>query len=160
MREFTLLGFVEHLAVIGAEVVEAEHHALEHAAKLVEAEAKASVGTYQAQAGPFAAWEDLAESTQEERGRLGYPEDEPELRTGEMRDSIEHTVLAHAKEAEVGSDSQILEWQELGTTKMPPRSILGGAAARKADEVADVIGGRVYAALVGGQVFQRRLPII
>ena len=157
MREFSLLGFVEHIGRIGAEMVVVEHDALERAAVIVDREAKRSVGHYQAQAGPFAAWEDLAESTQQDRAAHGYPDNEPELRTGEMRDSIEHVV--HGREADIGSNSEILEWQELGTAKMPPRSILGGAAVRKAPAVAHEIGESVVMALVGEDVHNRRLGI-
>jgi hypothetical protein len=159
MRDFSLLGFIEHLAVIGAEVVHAEHHALQRGAEIIEKEAKASVGTYQPQSGPFAEWDELAQSTQDERAKLGFPENEPELRTGEMAASIEHTIIEDGREAEIGSDSQVLEWQELGTARMPPRSILGGAAARKADDVANVIGSEVVTALVGSQVHLGRLAI-
>ena len=63
------------------------------------------------------------------------PADEPELRNGRMRDTIEHTVHSGGREAEVGSDDEILFFQELGTENMPPRSILGGAAARVAEDV-------------------------
>jgi HK97 gp10 family phage protein len=153
VKEFTLLGFIEHAALMAVEVIAAEHHALEKAAKIVEAEAKASVGTYQGQSGPFAAWDPLAEATKADRVAKSFPEDEPELRTGEMRDSIEHTVKNH--EAEIGSNSEILEWQELGTAKMPPRSILGGAAARKEHQVVEVLGSEVVAVLAGTSVLQR-----
>ncbi len=159
IRDFTILGFVEHLAVLGAEIAHAEVEGLDRAAELIETEAKAAFGIYQDQAGPFAAWDELAEATKADRVRQGYPEDEPELRSGATRDSIERTVVAHAKEAEIGSDSEILEWQELGTKHMPPRSILGGAAVRCADRVATILGDRYYGALVGQQVFQSRLRI-
>ncbi len=150
MKEFSLLGFIEHAALMAVEVVAAEHHALEHAAELVEAEAKASVGHYQAQSGPFAAWAELADATKDDRVAQGFPANEPELRTGELRDSIEHTVTGH--EAEIGSDSEVMEYHELGTAKMPPRSILGGAAARKADQVAEIFGAEVVGVLASGQL--------
>jgi HK97 gp10 family phage protein len=150
MADFTLAGFVEHLAVLAVELVHAEHTALEEAALLIENEAKAAIGEYQQAAGPFDAWAELADSTKADRLEQGYPENEPELRTGELRDSIEHTV--HGREADIGSDSEILEYQELGTSKMPARSILGGAAVRKEAEVVELIGEGVNAALIGGSV--------
>ncbi len=155
--ELTLLGFVAELAHLGAEIVHHQGEALEEALVLVEREAKASLGHYQEAAGPFAAWEELAPSTQAERARLGFPENEPEHRTGEMGDSIGHTILPGGREGEVGSDSEVLEWQELGTVNMPPRSILGGAAVRKEHEIVELVGGRVRTALIGAQVFQGRL---
>lgn len=158
--EFTIPGFVQHLAVIAVEVVHAEREAIDKALEIVQTEARDSLGTYQPQSGPFAAWAPLAEATKEDRVRQGFPEDEPEKRTGALGESIERTVFPSGREGETGSDSPVMEWQELGTSKMPPRSIMGGAAARKADEVAEVIGGRVYAALVGSSVAGRLIRII
>ncbi|MCQ8279863.1 hypothetical protein NFI95_15570 [Acetobacteraceae bacterium KSS8] len=147
MNEFSLAGFAAHLAEI---TVEAEHetrYGLEEAARIVEAEAKAEIGTYQGQAGPFDPWAELADATKADRVRQGFTENDPLLRTGEMRDSIEHTV--QGKTAYVGTDNQIAVYQELGTERIPPRSFLGGAAFRKAPEVAEIIGGRFIAALTG-----------
>lgn len=148
MSEFTLAGFIEHLAVMQAEIVIEEDHALRHAAEIVQEEAKKSVGEYQPQSGPFAAWAPLAETTKEDRVRQGFPGDEPELRTGELRDSIETAILVRGREAEIGSNSDVMVYQELGTSKMPPRSILGGAAARVEQEVVQVLGDGAIAALL------------
>lgn len=148
MREFSILGFVEHLAVIGAEIVVAEHEALVKSAEIIETEAKRSLGEYQEESGPIAAWAELADATKADRVQQGYPENDPELRSGALRDSIEKTIGSN--EADIGSDSPIMEYQELGTAKMPPRSIMGGAAARRADEVAQVIGDEFVAVLIGG----------
>lgn len=148
MNEFSILGFIEHTARLSYEITKAEVEALREAGKIVQTEAKDSVGEYQNESGPFAAWEPLALSTMEDRQRQGYPINEPELRTGELRDSIEITVLPWAKEVEIGSDSDVMVYQELGTDKMPPRSILGGAAARKETEVVAKIGERAVLALL------------
>ncbi len=158
-RELSLLGFVGHLGVMQAHMIHAQVEGLERALEIIETDAKASLGHYQEQAGPFAAWEELAPSTQAERARLGYAENEPEHRTGRMGDTIEHTVINPGRDGEVGSNDQILEWQELGTANMPPRSIIGGAAVRKEQEACEAIEGRVISALVGEEVFQKRLPI-
>lgn len=158
-EEFSILGFVAHLGVMGASMVAHEVHGLERAVKIVEDEAKSSLGTYQGQSGPFAGWDELATSTKEDRAAQGYPDNEPELRSGEMGASIEHTIITPGREAEVGSNSEILEWQELGTSKMPPRSIIGGAAARKEHAVAEALGNSVIAALIGEEVHQGQLPI-
>jgi hypothetical protein len=158
MREFSLGGFIEHLGVMAAEVVIAEHEGLERAAQIIDAEAKNSIGHYQDEAPPFAAWADLAESTKADRVSKGFSEDEPELRTGELRDSIQHKVVG--REAEIGSDSPIMEYQELGTVRIPPRSILGGAAVRKGEEAAEAVGEDVVAVLIGERIIGGRLPII
>lgn len=157
-REFSLLGFIQHLSVMAAEVVVAEHEGLERAARIIEAEAEAEIGHYQEQAGEFEAWQELAESTKDERVKLGFTENDPLLRDGsKIKDTIEYTV--GDKEAEVGTNSQEAEWAELGTSKMPPRSFLGGAAVRKGPEAARAIGMDVVTALVGEEVFEGRLPI-
>jgi HK97 gp10 family phage protein len=150
---------------------EVEKHALENAAVVIEKCAKKKIGEYQDQAGPFAAWAELADSTLhggfDELGRrfpgkieLGYAtEDEhnPLLRTGEMRDSIQHTVSGN--EAQVGSNSDIAVYQELGTEKIPPRSFLGGAAAEKLDEVLTIVGEHAVAALIGKGVHGGKMLI-
>ena len=162
MSDFSLLGFAAKLTELTVVVHEESKHALERAAVIVEKEAKASVGTYQDEAGPFAAWAELADSTKADRLRQGFSENDPELRTGEMRDSIEHTVImdGFSGEAHVGSDDEILEYQELGTSKMPPRSILGGALFREADAVVEIIGSSVYGALIGKEVHEGEIAVI
>lgn len=158
MREFTLAGFAGHLTMLAAEMAIHEHEGLEKAAVIIENEAKASLGHYQDQAGPFAAWAELAEATKTDRASQGFPDNEPELRTGAMGLTIEHTVVG--SEAYIGSDDQILEYQELGTAKMPPRSILGGAAVRKTNEVLVTLGTEVVGALVGAEVVAGGLKVI
>ena len=158
MSEFHSLG---HLAAHFAEIVlkqhEMEHHALEKVGKIVEKRAKEKIGEYQQEAGPFVAWAELAESTKADRAKKGFPEDEPLLRTGAMRDSIEHTV--HDSEVQIGSNSDIAVYQELGTKNIPPRSFLGGAVVDEIDKITDTIGKAAYAALIGEGVFNRRLQI-
>ena len=143
-------AFVAHLGGLAVRIEEAERDGLEMAARIVEGEAKGSVGTYQEASGPFAAWQQLTESTQADRVAHGFPADEPEKRTGAMADSIEHVVIG--REAHVGSDDEVLLFQELGTSKMPARSILGGAAVRKGEEAAHEVGRDVVAAIAGQTV--------
>jgi len=157
MTTMTLTGFITHLAAAQALVARASHSSLEQAARVVEREAKAKIGKYQTQAGPFAGWAELAQSTKDDRVRQGFPENEPGLRTGQMRDSIGHAVGRN--EAVVGSNDDKLVWFELGTSKQPPRSVLGIAAAHKGPEVARILGGGVVKSLVGQGVFGGKLPI-
>jgi phage gpG-like protein len=146
------------MAEIAIEVEEATHKALERAATVVEKEAQASIGTYQAAAGPFAAWAQLADSTRADKEKLGYsPPDNPLLREGDLRDSIGHVVSGH--EAAVGSNSDVAVYQELGTRHMPPRSFLAGSAVRKEGDVVEILGEGAVAALVGAEVASRYLPI-
>ena len=93
MREFSILGFAEFLGTLSVGMHEANHHALEGAAVILEDEAKRVIGTYEY------GWPPLAEATKADRLKQGYSEDEPGLRSGEMRDSIQHEV--HHDEAHV-----------------------------------------------------------
>ena len=141
MKSFNSFGaFAQHLAALGSVAAfdAVNHHLLEESAQMIEKRAKDKIGEYQAAAGQFAAWAPLTQSTKEDRVRQGFPDDEPLLRTGGMRDSIEHK--SDSQEAHIGSDSDIAKYQELGTSKIPPRSFLGGAAFEKASEVVDLIG--------------------
>jgi hypothetical protein len=87
--------------------------------------AKESIGTYKYK------WPELSESVIARHG------DTPLLDTGELRDSIGAVVQMYSREsgrAVVGSDSEKAVWQELGTSKIPPRSfLLESALLKKAD---------------------------
>lgn len=159
MKNFDSLGAlaVEIGSRIAAEAA-AEHRALERATVLVQRTAIGRLGEYQGPAGPFAGWAPLAASTVTEKERLGFAApDNPELRTGRMGGTIERQV--EWPEGHVGSNDQVLEWQELGTSRMPPRSIIGGAAAEKAEEIAAIVGEEVFLSLVGDEVVGGRLSI-
>lgn len=157
MRDFTPEAFA---AFLGEAALAAEHrtrNALEEAARIVEREAKAEIGHYQDQAGPFVPWAELADGTKDDRARQGYPENEPGLRSEAMRNSINRRV--EGSEAHIGSDDQNLVYFELGTDKQPPRSVLAGSLIRKTDEVVEVLGRRFVASLTGDGVANGALPL-
>ncbi|WP_337022548.1 MULTISPECIES: hypothetical protein [unclassified Pantoea] len=106
--------------------------------KEIEETAKEEIGVYQPAYGPFEAWAPLAASTRADRVRQGYTEDNPLLRSGELRDSIESEVIGLA--AIVGTKSQIGFWQEVGTENIPPRPFIGPAYVRKIDPLMESIG--------------------
>lgn len=157
MTDMTLSGFMAHLAGAVMEASHGHHAAMERACRAVETEAKAEIGTYQGSAGPFAGWAELADSTKNDRVRQGYSENDPGLRSGEMRDSIKHEVGPH--EGVVGSNDENLVYFELGTAKQPPRAVLGGAAYRKAETVAKILGAGAVQSLMGPGVFGGKFPI-
>ena len=163
MRDFASMDeFLVFLATRIGAVEDAQRHGLDVAARIVKAEAKAEIGIYQAAVWPFEAWRELAPRTKEERHEQGFPENEPLLRDGILRDSIEHSGDSHR--AHVGVPDKMVQhsyrkapdnigdiavWQEFGTDRIPPRSFLGGAAARKADEAVTTIAREVVYALAG-----------
>ncbi len=121
---------------------------LEEIGSGIEAEAKEEIGHYQrSDVGPFAAWAELAPSTKKDRVRGGFPENEPLLRTGELRDSIGHKVTGDG--VAVGSDSEIAVYQEMGTETIPPRPFLRVAAWRMRREIGKIYGRAFAKALKG-----------
>ncbi len=140
-KELSILEFVALTATLGLEVEHAAHEALEGCGDMVEKEAKRVIGTYDY------GWPQLADSTKKDRVDHGYPANEPLLRSGHMRDSIEHKV--EHDEVQIGSNEQVAVWQELGTPTIPPRSFLEGALKKKTPEVLDKIGRTVVGKLSG-----------
>ncbi|WP_336702770.1 hypothetical protein [Pantoea dispersa] len=109
--------------------------------KEIEETAKEEIGIYQPAYGPFDAWAPLAESTKADRVRHGYSEDEPLLRSGELRDSIQSEVMGLA--AIVGTKSEIGLWQEVGTAHMPARPFIGPAYVRMIDPLMESIDAAI-----------------
>lgn len=148
MRELTLDGFAELLSRLAVAEPVALHAGLERVAEHIEHEAKAEIGHYQrSNMGPMTPWTELADSTKADRVSQGYPENEPLLRDGDLRDSISHEV--GALEAVIGSDSDIAVYQELGTEHIPPRPFLGTAAHRSRKQVAGLTGAAAVAGILG-----------
>jgi len=144
--EWSILEGIAFLAELGLEIEAEVHHALKTGGEMICEEAKAEIGNYQEAAGPTEAWSPLAESTMADREQRGYPADEPLLRDGSLRESITYVIGDH--EVTIGSDSEVAVYQELGTSKIPPRSFLVGAAYRKENEVVDKIGEGVALRIV------------
>jgi hypothetical protein len=149
MKEFTSIGqMIAHLVAMDAAVVLNLHHGLEKCAAAIEGTAKAEFGVYQGEVGAFAAWAPLAEATQAERVNLGYTPDDPLLREGDLRDSISREV--GGLEAVVGSDSDIMVYQELGTDRIQPRAVLGPAAIRNKALITRTLGHAVAEGILYG----------
>jgi phage gpG-like protein len=135
MNFSSLAAFAAFTTGLIVEVDKAKHDALEKAAKIIEVEAKSVLGT------DGYGWPALSPETKKTQpGML--------LETGEMRDSIGHTVTAN--EAHVGSDNDKAVWHELGTVKIPARSFLMGAAIHKRDEVVREIGEHIGKVITKG----------
>jgi hypothetical protein len=136
-----------HLVQQEARLSLAMPHGLKKAAIAVETTAREAFGVYQPSVGSFRAWAPLAESTREDRIRQGYPADEPLLRSGALRDSIRHEVSG--LEAVVGSESDVMSYQELGTHCIPPRAVLGSAAVRNQHAIQQLMGQAVVSGIAG-----------
>jgi hypothetical protein len=144
--------FAAHLMAAEADLKVGMEVACVRACKMVAREAKDVIGTYRY------GWPQLAESTQEERVRLGYSANDPLLRDGTLRDSIgvdaPHWEDPHKVDGYVGSPLKVALWQEVGTSNIPPRSFLAGAARRSEDKIHDMAGRVVQRTLLGGPNFR------
>lgn len=137
------LALAARVPLIAAEL----HEGLNVIAAHIEKTAKAEFGTYQPTKGPFGAWPELAEATKDDRVRQGFPEDEPLLRTGDLRDSISRHV--EGLEAAVGSTDETMVFHEFGTSKMPARPVLGPAAFSSKGVIEKLVGAAAVSGLIG-----------
>lgn len=154
--EFSSLGSLAlHLMAAQAAEVAALERGLEKCARRIEQTARDEIGHYQSAAGPFPHWDDLADSTEQDKSTHGYPVSAPLLRSGEMRDSITHTV--HGLEAVIGSTDKKLAYHEFGTSRIPPRPVMGPAAFRNKEFIQRTIGRAAVQGLVGGSAIHPSL---
>jgi phage gpG-like protein len=115
-----------------------EHRCLDEGSKILQDEAKRVLGTYDY------GWPRLKPQTIKHKGTG----DSPLLETGDLRDSIERDVQHGV--AYVGSNNDKALWHELGTSRIPPRPFLAGAAAAKHGEIGEWIGKHFHAVLIKG----------
>lgn len=134
MKSFTLDGFAKELGNIKSRVPAMMFIAAESIGGAVELTAKAEIGEYQrSDMGGFEPWAELKDATKKDRIKKGFTENDPGLRTGQMRDSIEHEV--NGMNVAIGSNDDKLLWFEHGTVKQAPRSVIGLAAHRAEHEI-------------------------
>lgn len=135
-------AFAKFLQNKAAGLPTVQTRALSKAAAIVQSDAKARIGHYQAEAGPFPAWDPLTDATIADKQRQGYGVPDPLLRTGQMRESIDVSVSPDG--FVVGSRDPIALYQELGTHgpnpapdgyHVPPRPFLGPALYENQEQV-------------------------
>lgn len=149
----SLAEMAEELIRTEAREILALEGGLERIAQLIEKTAKAEFGVYQGAVGPFPAWAELADSTKADRVAGGFTENDPLLRDGKLlRDSIEHETSLAELETVIGSKEPVMLYQEVGTSRMPPRPVLGPAALRHIKAIQTLIAGAVLAGFVGKEM--------
>ncbi|MCG5072284.1 hypothetical protein [Paraburkholderia tagetis] len=130
--------------------------AMETGALLVATEARAEFGHYQREdMGPLEPWAELKDETKQQHIQAivdGEAAEDagpntPLLVKGGLRDSIEHEF--GPREFVVGSESEIMVWQEQGTPTIPPRPVLSTAMYRNTDNVVNLVGQAVEDTLAG-----------
>ncbi|MEJ7685622.1 MAG: hypothetical protein WKG52_00730 [Variovorax sp.] len=132
------------LAIAGEAVTS---HITEEGVKAIQADAKSRFGTYQDGEGGFPAWANLAPSTVDDRLRKGFTPDDPLLRTGGLRESV--VAVAVGNEGVVASPDPVMLYQEQGTSKIPPRPVLGPAGFNSKKTVAP-LAARTLVAWISG----------
>ena len=141
-------------------VIAANLIGVQDGAQLLLKTAQDEVGTYQDEnTGPFPPWAELAEATKDDRVRQGYTENDPGLRSGDMRESygVRTELAGPLATASIGSDDPKALWFENGTVRsadakafyQPPRSVLGVAAFREGETVAAAVALVVHRILQG-----------
>lgn len=160
MMEFdSMEGLAVHFMRAAAAELIAIGDGLKRCAGKVEKDAKAEIGHYQSAVGPFQDWAELADSTEQDKAMHGYPVDAPLLRTGEMRDAITHDV--DMLEAIIGTMDEgagkILKYHEVGTSKMPPRPVLGPALFKNKEFIQKTMGESTLSGMMGGMTIHPAL---
>ena len=99
----------------------------------VAADARNRMGVYQGNVGPFAYWDPLTERTMTERVELGFTPNDPLLRSGELRDSIDFSVSGPS--VSVGSPLEKAADMENGVPNrnVPARPFIGPAMYNQSD---------------------------
>jgi phage gpG-like protein len=133
---FTLVGFAAHLGAIERDLDTVGPAIVARACEMVCAEAKRVIG----EGYPY--WPALSPETLARKMM-----NTPLLETGELRASIEWQ--AHGLEGQVGSNNDKAIWHELGTSKIPPRSFLMGAALRMEPKIYKMAERAVVAVMLG-----------
>jgi hypothetical protein len=96
-------------------------------------------------------WPPLAESTLRDKEAKGFPVPSPLLRTGEMRDSIRRELDPIALEVIVGSSDPRALWQEMGTSRIPPRPFLALGMQHALPFAVETFGNIMVKTIIGAK---------
>jgi len=152
MREFKSFGaFAVFLGRLSVDSTALTGEVAEEIGKVVEARAKGEIGHYQPGGGGFEPWAPLTQATELRKVAMDYPINSPLLGSGEMRDSISHTVVRRMLGATVvvGSTDEKMIYHEVGTSKMPPRPVIGPAMFHAKEDIEKIARDALLALLIG-----------
>jgi phage gpG-like protein len=132
----SILEFVAKTKAMEHDMKKVEHAIIARACEMVCAEAKRVIGE------GYPEWPALQPETLARKMGAG-----PLLETGELRASIEWN--AEGNEGFVGSNNEKAVWHELGTSRIPPRPFLMGAAIRMEPLIHAMAAKAVVAVIAG-----------
>jgi len=159
LSNHSLLSLAATFGTMAAHVHHIEEEMLEYACEMIADESRRVIGTY------TFPWPQLAASTQTQRIQLGFPANEPLLRTGHLRDSIEwvvdmggsfrasnttDTFSQRGHHGYVGSNDPIAVYQFLGTPSIPARDPILDATMHLMPQIVHHVGQGFHAWLAGG----------
>jgi hypothetical protein len=150
MREFSVLGFAEHLVALEVAFHTKVHHALEDCLKVLQKDMKAQIGDYQDQAGPYEAWQPLADSTEARKALIGAPANAPLERFGKLKKSFKYET--DGLEGIVGSTDPVMRYHEEGTDRAPPRPVVGPALWKNRDHIRGLCAQAAIETLTGNTI--------
>jgi phage gpG-like protein len=133
---YSVVGFIAKLKVLELEMNVLGPAIIAHACELVAAEARRVLGTEGYD------WPALSPATLAHKMQQGML-----LESGALRASIEWN--SNGNEGHVGSNFDRAVFHELGTSKIPPRPFLAGAAMAKEDEIHRMAAKAVHAVMLG-----------
>jgi hypothetical protein len=151
--KLSLGELAEALETHSAAAVVATRTALKEGAEIVKVKAQDAIGHYQEAKGDVPAWAPLSDATKADRVAEGFTEDDPLLRTGELRDSIEvrpvddDAVLVGVFDPAMETVAAAMEYgyHNVRANKfVAPRSFIRGTAF----EQSEVVGGMIERAFI------------
>lgn len=152
MKTFNPISFSEELIKLSVKEEIALKTGLDKAAKLIQKDAKQQIGHLQKAVGTFPEWQELAESTKDDKSKKGYffnGDYNPLLREGNLKDSIQKEVEGF--EAVIGSKEDVAAYQEFGTSRIPPRPFIGPAAYKNKEKIRAILGMAAIIGLTNGE---------
>lgn len=125
--------------------------------EIIRDDARNRIGSYQGAVEDLPAWEPLSEATKADRVAKGFTEDDPLLRSGKLRDSIEVRPVPEGAaigvfDPEMTTIAGAMEYGYANVRagrSVPPRSFLRAAAATKGEEASVEIAARVQVVFEG-----------
>jgi hypothetical protein len=148
MKEFqSLAAFQAHIEKLIVEFPIYEKKAANFLGEILVKEARDKIGHLQE------GWKELADSTKSDKERKGYvfnADYNPLYRTGQLRDSIHHVFNIQSQTLFIGSDSEIMEYQEKGTKYIPARPVLS-TTVYQAHPVINYVFGSMLKQYVSGE---------
>lgn len=147
-KSFTEAGAYFVRAAVIHETVKKQ--AMRRAGTKVLAHARSKFGVYQPAVGEWARWMYLTDYTMTERIWQGFTPDDPLKRSGGLKKSL-HLSIDNDRIV-IGSNDERMIWHEMGTSRMPPRAVLGPALYEKRHEVAKIIGHSIARHMMYGFV--------